>query len=349
MGKRKTDTEKESLDHFLERVYGKGIIDNAANALPPRSREILNCPLSLDIALSGGIPDGSVTLITGRPKSGKTTICLELLKNAQLKNRPTFYINIERRCTPALLSTIKGLDLENLQVVPNKIETPLSAEDYLTIIERIIKDQKRAVIVVDSIAALSTMIEQQETIGSNKDMAGIPKILSSFFRRTQQTIDTNDIILIFISQVMTNREPRGPKYTEKGGLAIQYACSTWLSVSWVSPWDKNPEINAPEGHDIHIRVNASSLGRPLIPCILPLRYGSGIDRIRDVVTNCENLGFIEKSAAWYSIPSLSVQDAVPKFHGLANLSEFFQENPNELDKLETEIREIIFSKDNKNG
>lgn len=85
--------------------------------------------------------------------SHNTTLCLELLKNAQLANRPTFYINIERRCTPSLLETIQGLDPAKLQVIPNQTEKVLTAEDYLNIIERIAKTQKKAVVVIDSIAA----------------------------------------------------------------------------------------------------------------------------------------------------------------------------------------------------
>lgn len=190
MAKRKSKIENESLDEFLIRMHGEGIIAPATDALAPRSRDILPTPLSLDISLGGGIPDGTICLITGKPKSGKTTLCLELIKNAQLLNRPTFYINIEKRCTPSLLATIQGLDPSKLQVIPHQIDKPLTAEDYLNIIERITKTQEKAVIVVDSIAALSTMTEQEEQIGSNKDMAGPAKLLSAFFRRAQQIVDS---------------------------------------------------------------------------------------------------------------------------------------------------------------
>jgi len=341
MAKRKPKIEDESLDAFLTRMHGKGIISTADHALPAESRDILNTPLSLDIALSGGIPDGTICLITGKPKSGKTTLCLELLRNAQMLNRPTFYINIEKRCTPALLSTIQGLDPSKLQVIPHKIEKPLTAEDYLNIIERISKTQKKAVVIIDSIAALSTMTEQEEQIGSNKDMAGPAKLLSAFFRRAQQIVDANDVILIFISQLMTNREPRGPKFVEKGGVAVQYACSVWLKVTWTKQWDRNTETNAPDGHDMHITVQSSALGRPLLPCVLPLRYGVGIDVVKDIVVTAENLGLIEKAGAWYSIPMLAEGKEIPKFQGLARLSNFLKENKDKMIKLESEIRDIV--------
>lgn len=343
MTKKKSKIEDESLDDFLIRMHGKGIIATADKALPPRSRDILNTPLSLDIALGGGIPDGTICLITGKAKSGKTTLCLELLRNAQVSGRPTYYINIEKRCTPSLLATIQGFDPTKLQIVPHQIEKPLTAEDYLNIIERITKTQKKAVIVVDSIAALSTMTEQEDQIGSNRDMAGPAKLLSAFFRRAQQIVDSNDVILIFISQLMTNREPRGPKWVEKGGVAIQYACSVWLKVNWTQQWEKNPETNAPDGHNMHITVQSSALGRPFLPCVLPLRYGTGIDNIKDITTIAENLGIIEKAGAWYSVPMFSSGDEVPKFQGLAKLSNFFKDNPDKLVELEKEIRTTVFS------
>jgi len=336
---KKIRVDKESLDEFLIRMHGDGIIASAAQALAPSNKDILHTPLSLDIALNGGIPDGCVVLVTGKPKAGKTTLCLELLRNAQKSNRPTFYINIERRCTPSLLRTIDGLDPAKLQVVPHQLDKQLTAEDYLGIIERIAKMQEKAVIVIDSLAALSTLTEQEEELGSRKDMGGSPRLLSAFFRRIQQIIDTKNIILIFISQVITNRETRGPKYIEKGGMAIQYACSIWLKINWVQQWERNQETNAPDGHDIHITIQSSALGRPFLPCILPLRYGYGIDNIRDMMNIAENLGLIDKSGAWYSIPMLSNDQ---KFHGLTKLSNFLKNDLIALSKIETKIRQIVF-------
>jgi len=341
MAKRKNKIEPESLDAFLTRIHGEGIMATAAEALPPCSKDILNTPLSLDIALSGGIPDGTICLITGKPKSGKTTLCLELIKNAQQLGRPTFYINAERRCSPALLATIPGLDPTQLKVIPHQIDKPLTAEDYLNIIERVAKTQKKAVVVVDSLAALSTMTEQESEIGSNKDMAGPAKLLSAFFRRAQQIVDQNDVIMIFISQMITNREPKGPKFIEKGGIAVQYACSVWLKATWTKLWDKNPETNAPDGHDLHITVQSSAMGRPLLPCVLPLRYGMGIDSVKDIVTNAENLGLIEKAGAWYSIPMFEENGEIPKFQGLARLSNYLRENPEKLSQLEQEVRDVV--------
>jgi len=342
MGKKsKGKVVDEGFDKFLERQYGTGIIQTA-NKIIDKKREILKTILSLDISLSGGIPSGTTCLISGKSKVGKTSICLQILKNAIDEGRPAFYIDIERRCSQSLLKTIGGLNTEKLNIIKSTPDKILSAEDWFRIIEQTVKDNKRAVTVVDSIAALSTMAEQSELIGDNRDMAGTPKLLASFFRKVQQTIDDNDNIVIFISQLQTNRDPNGKKFVEKGGLAIGYACSVWLNANWAKIWDKDPDTNAPAGQDIMINVVCSALGKPFLPCAVPLRFGEGVDIIKDILINAENLGLIQKSASWYMIPSILDKENNPlKLQGLDKMREYFKNNPEYISKFEKEIREIL--------
>lgn len=339
--KSKEKVVDESFDKFLERTYGQGIIQTA-DKITSRKREILKTTLSLDISLSGGIPDGSTCLISGKAKAGKTSLCLQILKNAIDANRPAFYVDIERRCSHSLLNTIQGLDLTKLNIIKSTQEKELSAEEWLRAIESTIKENKKAVIVVDSLAVLSTMAEQAELLGESKDMGGVSKLMASFSRRIQSVIDNQNVVLIFISQLMTNRDPRGKKFVEKGGLSIQYSNSIWINTNWVKRWDKDPDKNAPLGHDIQVEVQCSALGAPYLPCEIPLRYGFGIDIAKDVIQNAENLGLIEKSGAWYVTPSVLDEEKKPrKFQGLDKTREFLINNPCELQKLENEIRNIL--------
>jgi len=346
--KSKEKITDENFDKFLERTYGEGIIQTADRIID-KKRDVLKTVLSLDISLNGGIPEGATCLISGKSKIGKTSICLEILKNAIDTNRPAFYFDIERRCSASLMGTIQGLNTEKLHIIKSTPDKVLSAEEWLRIIEAAIKENKRAVMVVDSIAALSTMAEQSEMIGDSRDMAGTPKLLAGFFRKVQQTIDDNNVIIIFISQLMTNREVNGKKYTEKGGLSIGYACSVWLTCTWAKQWDKDPETNAPAGHDTMINVVCSALGKPYLPCSVPLRFGEGIDRIKDILINSENLGLIEKSGSWYVIPSILDKDNNPiKLQGLEKVREYFKSNPQYIEKFDKEIREILLPKEKVN-
>lgn len=339
--KSKEKVVDESFDKFLERQYGEGIITTADKVLD-KKRDVLKTVLSLDIGLSGGIPSGSTVLISGKAKAGKTSLCLEVLKNAIEADRPAFYVDIERRCSHSLLKTIQGLNVEKLKIIKSTQEKELSAEEWLRILEQVIKDNKRAVVVVDSLAVLSTLAEQSELLGESKDMSGVSKLMASFFRRIQSVLDNNDVILIFISQLMTNRDPRGKKFVEKGGMAVQYSNSVWININWVKRWDRDPDKNAPLGHDIQVEVQCSALGAPYLPCEIPLRYGFGIDTAKDVIQNAENLGLITKSGAWYIIPSILNEEKEPrKFQGLDNTREFLINNPQELNRLEDEIRNIL--------
>jgi len=342
---KKKNIGTESFDEFLQRQYGKGVL-TTANDLVERKREILPTVLSLDIALNGGIPVGTTCLISGKPKIGKSSLCLQILKNAIERNKPAFYVDIERRANKSLIQTISGLDIEKLNIIRSTEDKFLTAEDYLDILERIIKDNKDAVIVVDSLAMLSTMAEMSESIGANKDMSGPPKLLSSFFRRTQQVVDNNNIILIFISQLITNRDPQGKKYIEKGGMGVQYAVSVWLNCTWAKLWDKDINSNAPLGQDIQINIVCSALGSPYLPCSIPLRFGSGPDVVKDIIQNSENIGLIEKSGSWYSITNtLDEKNEPMKFQGLDKVREFLINNPIKLQDLENNIRNILIPKD----
>jgi recombination protein RecA len=336
MAKRKTKTS-ESFDDWISREHGKDVLISAYDVVE-RKRDVLPTILSLDIALSGGIPDGTICLLSGKPKIGKTSLCLHILKNAIELNRPTYYLDIERRCKAGLLKTVRNLNMSKLQMIRENDES-FSAEQWLNILERIIKETKKSVIVVDSIAMLSTLTEQSEKLGSNKDMAGSPKLLSSFFRRMQQTIDKNDIIILFISQLMTNRDPMSrSKWVEKGGNAIQYSCSAWISATWAKSWEKNIETGAPDGHHIHCKIMTSALGKPFLPCSIPLRYGSGLDKTLDIINNAENLGLIQKTGSWYSIPMLTEE----RFQGIGKLREWLIGSQEKETLLEKEIRSMVF-------
>lgn len=325
---------KEDLASELKKKYGDGIL-TTADSIVSKPRDILKTTLSLDYALGGGIPDGTVCLISGKEKIGKTSMCLKILTNAMAEDRPVFYFNIERRCKAELLDTIEGLDKSKLGWVESTPEYTLMAEDWLDILEKIIKENPKAVIVVDSLAGLCTALEMSEDFGSKKDMAGTPKLMSAFFRRMQQPIDTQDTILIFITQRMTNRDMGGAKYSIKGGQAIKYFASAIIEMNWAKKWDVK-EGSSPDGHDIQVDIPFAPRGKPYVKCEVPLRFGKGIDTTQDVINQAIELAMIEKAGAWYSFNG-------EKYQGMANLYLFFKENPDQLETLENSIREIVFS------
>jgi recombination protein RecA len=332
----KAETDGSAFDAFIKKEFGDGIIV-PASAISERPRAIIPTCLSLDVALTGGIPEGKVVLISGLPKAGKTTLSLHILGNAILMGRKAFYANIERRFDPALLSTIPHVDPTQLMIQNSTRENSLSAEGWFNLLERTIKDNPGCVQVVDSLAMLSTLAEQSEATGDYRDMAGTSKLAARFFRKIKDVVDTNNCILIFITHFQTNRDPQSRrKYDEKGGMGIQYACSVWLQADWVEVWQRDPQTNERYGQNVKMTIKTSALGKPFRPCSIPLVYGGGIDVAREVAAFGENLGLIEKSGAWYTIPAFD-----QKFQGLEAVRAFLLQNPAKRFALEREIRQIV--------
>lgn len=327
-----------SFDDFVKKNFGENVL-YSANSIVENPRNILKTTLSLDIALNGGIPDGTIGLISGKPKVGKTTISLEILKNAIDSGRPAYYVDIEKRCKKALLSTINGLDATKLNIISSTKGAILSAENWFQIIERCVKDNPNVVMVIDSLAMLSTLSEQTEAAGDNRDMGGVPKLMASFVRKMIPIIDSNNAILIFISQYQTNRDPRSmKKYEEKGGLSIQYACSVWINADYAKLWEKDPDSNAPLGHNVHLKILSSALGSPFLPCEVPIKFGKGVDRYRELALHCENLGIIEKSGAWYSMPGYET-----KWQGIENFCDFLRNDNAEFNKISDIVRKMVLN------
>lgn len=325
---------KEDLSSELKKKYGEGIL-TTADMIVAKDREILKTTLCLDYGLGGGIPDGTVCLFSGKEKIGKTSVCLRILSNGIEAGRPVFYLNIERRCKKELLNTIQELDQSKLGWVESIPEHTLLAEEWLDILEKIIKENPKAVIVVDSVAALCTAIEMSEEIGAKKDMKGVPGLLSSFFKRNQQAIDTQDIILIFISQRMVNIGGMGgPKYSAKGGNAIKFYASAIVEMNWAKKWPTT-EGASPDGHDIQVNIECAPKGKPYVKCAIPLRFGKGVDTTQEIVNQAIELAMIEKAGAWFHFNG-------EKYQGMAKLHKFLTDNPKELTTLENSIREIMF-------
>lgn len=325
---------------YLTKQYGD--IMSTADKLDTSISKVVPTLLSLDISLGGGIPQGSIVLLTGKSKVGKTTLALQVVANAIEKyESPAFYIRVEStRLDHSLLGTIDNLKRQKMQVIPkDNCETTLNAQQYLTIVSEIFKHHKEAIVVIDSIAALSTDLEMSEEVGSNKDMGGVPKLLSQFFRKTVQVIKQNDGILILLSQFQASMSRFGKTFSEKGGNAIQYYNNAWIVGEYKKLWEIDKDAGRPLGHDAHFKIQQAPLGAPYIPCVLPLRFGSGYDVVLDVIQNAIAMGLIEKAGAWFKIDG-------EKFQGINRLYKHLKDTGKYV-KLDQTIREAVFD-DNKN-
>lgn len=327
---------KESWKDWLKKEFGEDI-STTADQVMAETELIIPSMLSLDIALDGGIPMGSIVLLTGKEKAGKTSLSLRIVKNAiDLYDSQALYLRVEvDRTNGSLLRTIQGLENKGMTLVPKRgIEEALTAQQYLQIAERFIKDTKHGIVVIDTIAALSTAVEMAEDVGANKDMAGSAKLLHSFLRKVQQACFHNFTTLILISHFQSVRDPMSRKKTiEKGGFGPKQFCSVWISAEWEQIWQSSQKDERPLGKDVHFKIKNSALGPPGKPCVLPLRYGCGYDYELDVINQSINWGMIKKSGGWYQIEEEKVQ-------GKDKLIKLLQ-SKNMINELDQKIRKMV--------
>lgn len=329
----------------ITKDYGDVMLD--AGHLIETQGEVIKTLPSLDLALSGGIAEGTITVMASPPKAGKTTTCLSIIAAAQRQfKKQCYYIDVENRLRTELLHTIKGLvwteeqsketGIPCLKIVKSSKGNFLTAEKYLNIIDTIFKTEEGAFVVLDSIAALCTEELQGIKMGESKQMMTIPSLMYSLMRKIAQVLPCMRSNLICITHLQaTPNSYKAP--VGMGGNAQEFFASNRL-VCYSS---QKEEVDGEEvGKNTKFKVTASALGKPGGEAMIYIRYGRGCDREEDIAQVSEDMGFILKGGAWYSFTDETGKEH--KFQGKKNLVEFLKENPKIADMLETKIRELAF-------
>jgi RecA/RadA recombinase len=357
------ETQKKTDKAY--RISAQQLIDES------KSRQIIPCTLSFDIGLGGGIPLGATVVIAGKSKSGKSTSSLQFGANAQnLYGCKIFYFNIEGRLTDLVLKQIQGiqLDKDHFEVVmPPPIYdtkdklvgyTKWSAERWWDEIGQCIINNPNSIIIVDSIAALSTEKETSESMGY-QDRGGRNKIEAEFCRKYGDLVVPSRVTLFLISQIQANTSGYGPPLQAKVGNAVKHLADVNMFCKNTEKWKPDAQGRI-LGHDIIYAVEASALGPPHMEMKVPLRYGYGIDNIQDVVTHALTWNIIVRGGAWYKLPFLEKDDkfeyidisgmsedeldesGVVKIQGEMATRNWFLVHPDQLKIVEKLIRDKIF-------
>lgn len=328
-----------------------------------KARETITCTLSSDIALSGGIPMGCTVLIGGRQKMGKTTFCFECAARAQKQfGSKVFVFPVEGRLTHLVMDQVKTLDKNNVEVInPPAIFDKAGnvigfkkfpAERWWETIGETIENNPKCVIIVDSIANLSSEREQSEGMGF-QDRGGRNKLEAEFCRKYGNLIISNQVALFLITQIQANTSGYGAATQMKVGNHIKFQADITLMGKSIEKW---PEIEGRIlGHDSVYVVETSALGPPLMELSIPLRYGQGIDRLKDIVTHSINWGLITKAGAWYTLPVVENNNELEfvenfdnkdlkyiKIQGEEGIRNFLIGKSSIADKLESIIRSKVF-------
>ena len=255
--------------------------------------------LSLDVSTGiGGIPKRRVTTIYGAESSGKTTLCLEIVKQAIKGGDNVAYIDVEQGLDYRYVETLVGdVDISKLLIAQ-----PETSEEALSLVEVFIQgDEKLGIapgeyklIIIDSVAALAPEAEKEKEL-TDKQYALTASTLTKFFRRNVFDLRKNDVALIFVNQVRANIGGYGG-YTIPGGYALKHYSSM---IIFLSPSQKIKQGEDIIGIQCKFTVKKNKLSTPFRSFYFPLMFGHGIDYYRDMVEFAAEMGIIKKRAAYY--------------------------------------------------
>jgi len=322
--------KREVLDGVLKQIkknYGEGSImwlgqqtvAAGVNVIPTGS-------LGLDVALGvGGVPRGRMVEIFGTEGSGKTTVALHIIAEAQKLGGTAAFVDAEHALDPNYTRAI-GVDLDHLL-----LSQPSSGEQALEITEQLVRSGAVDIIVVDSVAALVPEAEIQGQMGDAQ--VGLQaRLMSQAMRKLAAAIAQSKTVAIFVNQIRSTIQsgPWGPGTTTSGGRALKFYASTRLNI-W--PEGKISEGEERVGMRVHVRVVKNKVAPPFREASFDIIYGKGIVRERDLINAGVDLDVLTRSGSWYSYGDTRLGQ------GLAQASAHLSENPELTQSIETQIRE----------
>ena len=197
-------TQDEAIERLykeLTKTYGDGVII-PATTIVDKPKKCLSISPAINLAVGGGVYQGSWIGLSGQPGCGKTSLALSIARNAQKEGYPIFYLNVEARLKTMNLLGVEGLDIDKMHVINYVDDRSLTGEDFLCICENIITNVKNAVIIIDSVSSLCPTSEMAvEATGSIRPTT--PKLLSHFIRKNTGKVYINNIIVIMIHHFIT--------------------------------------------------------------------------------------------------------------------------------------------------
>jgi recombination protein RecA len=338
--KKKTDLSTEAA---IKKHFGKIISTGTELRKKMKDYKVLSVSPNMDLGLNGGIREGSWTVISGNPKTGKSSTCLQICKNAQEEGRNVIYLDAESRLKDYNLVGVTGLDLDKFQVVHGEEEgEALCAEDFLEATEAMMKmpKNKGAVVVIDSCSSLVTRSDL-ESPPSSSLRATLPKLLTHWVKKNAHTVTQNKLIILVITHYITNTSGYGKFKLPDCGVQIQYQADTRLDISKNEDWE---EGGKKIGQKIIWTVGCSSMGASGNEVTSYLRYGVGLDKVQEMIELAELVGLIDKGGSWYTATFLENEldyTTPPKVQGQEKLYKLISDDQKIYDMMKKKIKEIF--------
>ena len=308
----------------IEKNFGKGSVMKLGDASNIQVDTIPTGSISLDVALGvGGIPRGRIIEIYGPESSGKTTVALHMIAEAQKRDGIAGFIDAEHALDPQYAKRI-GVDIDNLY-----ISQPDHGEQALEIAETMIRSGALDIVIIDSVAAL---VPKAEIDGDMDELqVGLhARLMSKAMRKLTGVIDKSNCVVVFINQL---REKVGVMFgnpeTTTGGRALKFYASVRMDVRRVESIKQNGEI---VGNHTRVKVVKNKVAPPFREAEFDIMFGQGISREGDVLDLGVKVGAMAKSGSWYSYEGEKIGQ------GRENAKIFLKEHPDIMKKVENQVR-----------
>jgi recombination protein RecA len=309
----------------IERAFGKGsIMRLGKNDRPVEVEAISTGSLGLDIALGvGGLPKGRIVEIYGPESSGKTTLALHVVAEAQKKNGVCGFIDAEHAFDPVYARKL-GVNLEELFV-----SQPDTGEQALEITDTLVRSGAIDVLVVDSVAALTPRAEIEGEMGESLPGAQA-RLMSQALRKLTASISKSNTLVIFINQIrMKIGVMFGNPETTTGGNALKFYASVRLDIRRIGQIKERDDV---VGNQTRVKVVKNKVAPPFKQVEFDIMYGEGVSKTGELIDLGVKAGIVEKSGSWYSYDSQRIGQ------GRENARTFLKEHREMSDAIETAIR-----------
>ncbi len=314
----------------IEKQFGKGSIMRLGDNKTMDVETISTGSLGLDIALgAGGLPLGRIVEIYGPESSGKTTLTLEVIAEAQRNGKVCAFIDAEHALDPIYAKKL-GVDINELL-----ISQPDTGEQALEICDMLTRSGAVDVIVVDSVAALTPKAEIEGDIGDSH-MGLAARMMSQAMRKLTGNLKHSNTMLIFINQIrMKIGVMFGSPETTTGGNALKFYASVRLDIRRIGAVKSGDEI---VGNETRVKVVKNKIAPPFKQAEFQIMYGEGINSLGELIDLGVTHKMVEKAGAWYSCNGERIGQ------GKANSIGYLKEHPDMAKNLDKRLRELLLSK-----
>ena len=326
-------TEKASLEKQkaleaalgqIEKQFGKGSVMKLGEFKAMNVEAIPTGALSLDIALGiGGIPKGRIIEVYGPESSGKTTLALHMIAEAQKLGGEAAFIDAEHALDPVYAKHL-GVDIDNLIV-----SQPDTGEQALEIAEALVRSGAIDIIVVDSVAALVPKAEIDGDMG-DAHVGLQARLMSQALRKLAGVINKSNSVIVFINQL---REKVGIMFgnpeTTPGGRALKFYASVRMDIRKIENIKQDGEV---KGNRVRVKVVKNKVAPPFREAEFDIVYGKGISKSGNILDLGINLGLVEKSGSWFGYNGTRIGQ------GRENAKKYLEDNPEIMKEIEEKIR-----------